>query len=81
MADIHGQTQEAFKFLVTVRGNGISEERVAAYLPSNFKVIGSWTDHNEDLVIDVVGYDSMGWTFQAYVQPRLASGNMFAQRP
>ncbi len=64
--------------VLEVRGNGISENRVAAYLPAQFKTIGTYEDHEGNLVVKVVGYDNAGWTFEDYVKPRLASRNMFA---
>ena len=60
-------------------GNGISEERVAAYLPTNYRIAGSHTNARGDFVVEITGYDDAGWTFESYVQPRLASGNMFAK--
>ena len=64
--------------MAEVRGNGISEERVAAYLPGSFRVSGTRRD-NGDTVVIITGYDDAGWTFEDYVKPRLASGNMFAK--
>src|SRR5688572_28803012 len=53
----------------TTRGNV-----VAAYLPSNYSVVGAtpegWTI--------VEGKDVAGWTLDGYVIPRLASGLYFA---
>ncbi|MGH3401039.1 MAG: hypothetical protein ACRDRJ_00725 [Streptosporangiaceae bacterium] len=57
-----------------VRGRKLSE--VEAYLPANytatsvFKVGGPDAGH----VIEILGYDSAGWTLDGYVIPRLASG-------
>lgn len=74
-----------------VRGLGVNAEKVAAYLPSNYKVIWSGkTDWHcsglsqqwkqcPDLVDDVVviaGRDNHGWTLHGYVAPRLGSGMM-----
>jgi hypothetical protein len=61
-----------------VKGNGITQERVAAYLPSNYSVVGSAIGVVEGVLIQ--GEDSMGWTFDDYVEPRLASGLMFATK-
>jgi hypothetical protein len=61
-----------------VKGNGITQERVAAYLPSNYSVVGSAIGVVEGVLIQ--GEDSMGWTFDDYVSPRLASGLMFATK-
>lgn len=73
-----------------VRGLSITPEKVAAYLPSNYKVIWSgktnW-DRNtttnvwkqvpwEDDVVVIEGKDSHGWTLDHYVAPRLGSGLM-----
>jgi len=63
---------------IEVRGSGIDQKRVAAYLPSNFRVVGERTDENGKTIIEATGYDDAGWTFEDYVKPRLASGNMFA---
>lgn len=65
-----------------VKGNGITPERVAAYLPSNYSVVNTNTSRVDGDVVAVYieGEDSMGWTFDDYVEPRLASGLMFATR-
>lgn len=47
---------------------------VDAYLPDNYRVAG--TLPNGDIVI--AGEDRLGWTLDAYVLPRLASGLIFA---
>jgi len=68
------------EYLITVQGFAITEKQVAAYLPSNFRVIGKFQQYDETTVIGVAGYDVAGWTFEDYVQPRLASGNMWATK-
>lgn len=55
-----------------VRGRNISEEGIAAYLPSNYEVIASG-----DGWVDIAGFDNAGWTMDGYVIPRVSSG-MFA---
>lgn len=50
-------------------------ERVAAYLPDNFKVIGSTPEG--DTIVE--GVDKMGWTVDDYVLPRLLSGLIYAK--
>lgn len=55
-----------------VKGNGATAERVAAYLPSNYEVVGG----NDEGVI-ISGHDNAGWTLDDYVLPRLASGCLF----
>jgi len=73
-----------------VRGLSITPEKVAVYLPSNYKVIWSgktdW-DRNpttnvwkqvpwEDDVVVIEGEDCLGWTLHGYITPRLGSGLM-----
>ena len=48
-------------------------ESIAAYLPDNYRVIGS-----VDGETVIGGRDVAGWTLDAYVIPRLASGLYFA---
>jgi hypothetical protein len=57
-----------------VRGYNIDPKTIAAYLPANYKVV----DSGDDYVL-IEGEDSMGWTLDDYVIPRLASGNYFAK--
>lgn len=49
---------------------------IPAYLPGNYKVVGTVTDFDEfgttGLLIE--GKDDSGWTLDDYVLPRLASG-------
>jgi hypothetical protein len=74
-----------------VRGFGITADKVAAYLPRNYRVewagkcdwhksaIGNtWKQHPgmEDEVVVISGIDSHGWTLDRYVAPRLGSGMM-----
>lgn len=44
-------------------------EEAARYLPDNYRVI-----HARDGVVVIEGRDVAGWTLDAYVIPRLASG-------
>lgn len=46
---------------------------VSAYLPENYRVLGS-----VDGQAVIGGRDAVGWTLDAYVIPRLASGLYFA---
>lgn len=69
---------DAKTHLVEVAGNDIDIENVMRYLPSNFVAVNQTTNAYDDTVVIVVGYDSHGWTYESYVKPRLASGNMFA---
>jgi hypothetical protein len=59
--------------LLTVSGG--DRDRVAAYLPDNYVVVG--VDDNSNVI--VIGRDKLGWTAKDYVVPRLASGLMFAK--
>lgn len=63
-----------------VRANDLNPERVAAYLPSNYKIIGTANTYDPISrtckVLVIEGRDSMGWTLDRYVIPRLASGLM-----
>lgn len=47
--------------------------RVAAYLPTNYRVLGTVGGQTV-----IGGRDEAGWTLDAYVIPRLASGLFFA---
>lgn len=53
--------------LVTTR----TPEQVAVYLPENYLVVGTTADGR----VLVRGEDHAGWTLDAYVIPRLSSGN------
>ncbi len=57
-----------------IKGNGITLDRVAAFLPSNYEVMG-WDDTGTGVVVE--GTDNAGWTMDDYVLPRLASGCLF----
>lgn len=67
-----------------VRGLDVTEERVRAYLPRNYKVIwlGKYSPYEtaqyQDDVVVIQGEDSHGWTLDDYVIPRLGSGMMRA---
>lgn len=50
----------------------VSAEKVADYLPGNFKAF-----RRKDFV-EIEGYDRAGWTLEDYVIPRLASGLIVA---
>jgi hypothetical protein len=56
-----------------VTGLHATAETVARYLPGNYRVIGT-TSYG----VVVQGTDEAGWTFDAYVAPRLGSGLMRA---
>jgi len=75
----HGSSRNS-SWIAQVRGNGISKKRVAAYLPRNAIVTGGYTEGDGKSVVTIAGYDDAGWTFEDYVKPRLASGNMFAEK-
>lgn len=48
---------------------------VAAYLPSNYEVVGAyWSPTDQINVVFIAGHDHAGWTLDDYVIPRLASG-------
>ena len=64
--------------IAIVFGDNLTEQRVAAYLPSNYEVLESdITGTSGDSVV-VGGHDVAGWTLESYIVPRLASGGMFA---
>lgn len=46
-------------------------QKVAAYLPINYRVLGRTLDNTGTIII---GVDDHGWTLDAYVIPRLGSG-------
>jgi hypothetical protein len=58
-----------------VYGYNLTEETVTAYLPSNYKVMGT----NKDGGIVIFGEDNLGWTLDGYVIPRLGSGGYGAK--
>lgn len=61
----------------TVRG-ARDGEQVAAYMPANYRVIHTTNDPGTDAPLIVIeGRDAAGWTLDAYVIPRLASGLMW----
>ena len=63
-----------------VRGHSIDATRVAAYLPSNYRVEGEGTMYepwgNPYPVVVISGVDDHGWSLDRYVIPRLGSGMM-----
>ena len=61
-----------------VRGYSITAEKVAAYLPANYKVIHTGMTHTvlEETVVVIEGIDRNGFTLDRYVSPRLGSGLM-----
>lgn len=65
-----------------VRGHDITEERVAPYLPDHFKTVGTVGPLGAVKGVLIEGEDTPGggWSFDAYIQPRLASGLMYARR-
>lgn len=81
----------SIKRYAIVRGLGVGPEKVAVYLPSNYRVIwsgktdwhksgvsGQWKQvpGMEDDVVVIGGRDDHGWSLDKYVLPRLASGLM-----
>lgn len=52
---------------------GSPATQIAAYLPDNYHVLGVVDDQTV-----IGGRDRAGWTLDAYVIPRLASGLYFA---
>lgn len=52
-------------------------ERVAAYLPPNYRV--EWDNADGGPTVTITGRDVAGWTLDGYVIPRLASGLIFAR--
>lgn len=48
-------------------------DEIAAYLPSNYRILGA-----VDGQTVIAGRDQAGWTLEGYVIPRLASGLYFA---
>ena len=60
-----------------VVGGGITPERVAAYLPSNYSVLDDDCVGRDGDTVVIGGRDSAGWTLEAYVTPRLATGLMY----
>ena len=62
-------------------GNGITADRVAAYLPAGYRVVeADITGRQGDSVI-IAGHDIAGWTLEDYVLPRLASGGLYGTAP
>lgn len=67
-------TDSIFRYAVVIG----DPERVGAYLPGNYKVVGTFS--NKGRVYSVVaGFDNAGWTLDGYVLPRLMSGVMPAR--
>ena len=58
-------------------GNGITQERITAFLPANYDTVGVGTDYDGRDYILIAGFDNAGWTMGDYVLPRLASGLWF----
>lgn len=57
-----------------VRGARSTSE-VEAYLPDNYRVLYQGLEGSRPFHV-IEGKDSHGWSFESYVQPRLASGLM-----
>lgn len=53
--------------------------RVAAYMPHNFTAWQQTTFDGTGETVFISGNDSAGWTWDNYVQPRLASGHIFCE--
>jgi len=60
-----------------IKGSGISEDAVDAYLPFNYKVAASGVGEDGRDAVVIRGEDDSGWTLDDYVLPRLASGLYF----
>jgi len=65
--------------------NGETEERIAAYLPANYEVVGRAylmdgpASIKPDVCFLIEGVDDHGWSLHEYVIPRLASGLIWAE--
>lgn len=72
----------ALKRYAIVRGLDVTRERVAAYLPRNYRVIwaGTWPAYEgqprPDDVVVIQGEDSYGYSLEQFVIPRCGSGMM-----
>jgi hypothetical protein len=53
--------------------------RVNALLPANYFAFGFTPDGYQLPRIIIAGADDEGWTYNAYVEPRLYSGNVYAR--
>lgn len=60
-----------------VVGGGITPERVANYLPSNYSVLDHDCVGRDGDTVVIGGRDAAGWTLEAYITPRLATGQMY----
>ena len=65
--------------MAEIRGRDVTTEKVAAYLPSNYRVTDADPIDSEVVVVFIRGHDVAGWTLDGYVLPRLASGLMFGK--
>lgn len=70
-AQAYGQKTSAMRFAV-ITGLQVTPERVAAYLPGNYAVVGTTQERH----VVISGIDVAGWTLEDYVLPRLGSGVM-----
>ena len=60
-------------------GRGMTEvEVVQSYLPGNYSAM-EYVGPDGSEMIQIRGRDNAGWTMDAYVIPRLASGNICAR--
>lgn len=58
-----------------VQGRDLSREQLERYLPSNYRISEEMPTPDTRLKAYMIeGRDEAGWTLQAYVIPRLASG-------
>lgn len=57
-----------------VKGSGITLEKIARYMPGNYKALVCKND-----AVLIRGEDNAGWTLDEYVLPRLASGLWFGE--
>ena len=55
---------------------GADQRSVEALLPSQYRVLATWPQGASTVAL-VAGHDVAGWTMDAYVLPRLASGGWY----
>ena len=61
-----------------VSGLHITGEMVARYLPANYRVVDADITGDDGDTVIIEGIDVAGWTLDAYIIPRLASGLLWA---
>jgi hypothetical protein len=58
-----------------INANAGQADQIAAYMPSNYTVLGRTPISASNVVQYLIGgHDNAGWTLDGYVLPRLASG-------